>query len=278
MIAVLTHYGNSVKAANETAATRDFWWQVSWRAPVIRDGATLIASYPNGSLSEDYFIWGPANFIYHPQEQLITPLVIKLPAAVLDGNAVLDITTRGGAETPLRRGNYLERDFGNVLVMVQSSENGCVRILDGSSPELSANDSEKMSLIAPFSRLENIKTEGEFQTPPAVVFGQEPEHGWCFYYQRADLARQQGEWQKIPLLLKEALDGGYYPEDGVEWMPFLQAYTMLGDVDHVRSTAKLISIDKFVRVRACGVMTDFMKKHSVMEEAEMTIEKIICNK
>ena len=275
-IAVLTHYGNSTRVMNETAATREFWWQVAWRAPQMKPGVTLIASYPDSALSEDYFVWGPANFIYYPEKQAGNPILIKLPASVLTSDAVLNITTNGGSELPLRRGNYLERDFGNVLVMIQTSPNGCVRFINGESPELSPYDEQRLFLVAPYSHLDNVIPDVEFHSPPVVVFGEEPAHGWCYYYQKADLARQRGEWEQIPGLLREALDNGYYPEDGLEWMPFLQASAVLGDVEQVRSTAKLIATDKFLRIQACKSMTDLMQKESMTEDVQVVIVKNIC--
>jgi len=275
-VAVLTHYGNAARAVNETLATRNFWWQVAWRAPQIKPGVTLIASYPGSPLSEDYFVWGPANLIYYPEKQAANPVEIKLPAAVLTDDAVLNIATNGGVETPLRRGNYLERDFGNVLVMIQSQPNGCVRIINGDVPELSPADQHRLLLIAPHSRLENVETEGEFKTPPAVAFGAEPAHGWCYFYQKADLARQRGEWDKIPVLLKQALNDGQYPEDGLEWMPFLQASAVVNDVDKVRSTVKLVTTDKFLRLQVCEIMTDFEQKETLSDEVKAVIEHGIC--
>ncbi len=276
MLAVYTHYGNSVRAVNETNATRDFWWQAAWRAPQIMEGTTLIASYPGSPLSEDYFIWGPANWIYYAEMQDTIPLVVKLPSAILTDDVVLQIISNGGTETPLRRGNTLERDFGNVLVMIQTSPAGCVRFMNGDVPELSPYDQQRLLLVAPYSRLENVLTEGELQTPPAIMFGPEPEHGWCYFYQKADLARQRGEWEQIPDLLKQALDQGHYPEDGLEWMPFLQASAVLGEVDQVRNTAKLVATDKFLRVQVCGIMTEFMQGETLNEEVKSVIEKNIC--
>jgi len=275
-VAVLTHYGNAARAVNETQATRNFWWQVSWRTPQIQPGVTLIASYPGSPLSEDYFIWGPANLIYYPEKQDTDPVEVKLPASVLTDDAVLNIITNDGVETPLRRGNYLERDYGNVLVMIQSRSNGCVRLINGEVPELSPADQHRLLLIAPFSRLENVDTQGSFKTPPVTAFGEEPEHGWCFYYQKADLARQRGEWEQIPALLKQALDEGHYPEDALEWMPFLQASAVLNDVDRVRSTVKLVTADKFLRLQVCGIMTDFMEKETLSDEVRTIIEHGIC--
>lgn len=274
--AILTHYGNTIRFVTETEATRNFWWQVSWRAPNIQEGVTLIASYPGSPLAEDYFIWGPANLIYHPEQQENNPVRVKLPAGVLTAEAIQQITSQGELETPLRRGNYLERDFGNVLVMIQSKPNGCVRFINGQAPELSSVDEERLILIAPHSRLEAIQTEGEAPTPLRDAFGKEPEHGWCYTYQKADLARQRGDWKVIPQLLQTAMEKGYYPDDGVEWMPFLQAFAVLGENDSLRSTLKIISADKTLRVQACQVMTEFAGQQSLSNEVLETIEKNLC--
>ncbi|CAG0963069.1 hypothetical protein ANAEL_00744 [Anaerolineales bacterium] len=275
-IAVMTHYGNTIRSVYETKATRNFWQQVAWRAPNIEDGVTLIASYPNSPLAEDYFIWGPANFIYRPEKQSNNPVVVRLPAAVLTGDVVNQIAAGSGVETPLRRGNYLERDFGNVLVMIQTREDGCVRIIDGDAPELSPSDADRLKLIAPRSRLDAVITDGESPTPPVNIFGKEPEHGWCYFYQKADLARQRGEWEEIPVLLNQALDGGYYPNDSLEWMPFLQAAAIQDDVKQVREMTKIVTADKILGIQVCNLMTDFAQEQTLSDEMKSVIEQGIC--
>lgn len=275
-ISVLTHHGNAVRVADETGATRNFWWQVAWRAPMIEEGVTLIVSYPGSPLSEDYFIWGPANFIYYPERQFASPLEVKLPASVLNSDTVNKIISNGSVESPLRRGNYLERDFGNVLVMIQSRSDSCVRFMDGDAPELSPVDAERLVLVASYSRLDAVITEGEFPIPPSEVFGQETEHDWCYYYQKADLARQRSEWDNVTDLLDEALEKGYYPNDGLEWMPFFQAYAVQGDVEKMNETTKLIVSDKFLRLQVCNSMTKFSEKETLSTDVENFIQKRIC--
>ncbi|MCQ3936407.1 MAG: hypothetical protein DPW18_05095 [Chloroflexi bacterium] len=275
-IAVLTHYGNTIRYADETRATRNFWWQVAWRAPHIKEGVTLLALYPNSPLAEDYFIWGPANFIYYPEKQSGSPVVIKLPAAVLDGNTVTQVTTNGGVETPLRRGNYLERDFGNVLVMVQSSPNSCVRFINGDAPELNSFDDGRIVMVAPYSKLDSVVTEGGAPDVPERVFGKEPERGWCYYYQQADLARQRGDWDAIPILLDEALEKGYYPNDPIEWIPFMQAYAVQGNVEEIRGMTKLIVLDKYLRLQVCNSMKYLAGNETLSTEVNDFITKKIC--
>ncbi len=275
-VAVLTHYGNTIRYVDETQATRNFWWQVAWRAPQIEEGVTLLAMYPNSPLSEDYFIWGPANLIYYPEKQSNNPVVVKLPAAVLDGNTVTQVTTNGGVETPLRRGNYLERDFGNVLVMVQSNPNSCVRFINGASPELNAFDDGRVMMVAPYSKLDEVATDGEMPSVPEHVFGSEPERGWCFYYQQADLARQRGEWDAVTTLLDEALNKGYYPNDPLEWIPFMQAYAVQGNVEEIREMTKLIVLDKYLRLQVCNNMKYLAENETLSSEVNEFITKKIC--
>lgn len=59
-------------------------------------------------------------------------------------------------------------------------------------------------------------------------------------------------------------------------MPFLQASAVLNDVDHVRSTVKLVTTEKFLRLQVCEVMTDFMQKETLSDEVKAIIEHDIC--
>lgn len=275
-VSVLTHHGNAVRVADETEATRNFWWQAAWRAPKIEEGVTLIALYPGGSLSEDYFIWGPANFIYYPEKQDANPLTIKLPAAVLNGETAMQIATDSGVETPLRRGNYLERDFGNVLVITQSSSDSCVRFINGASPELNSFDDGRIVMVAPYSRLDAVTTEGEVPNVPVEIFGAEPERGWCYYYQQADLARQRGDWDVVTTLLDEALKKGYYPNDPLEWIPFMQGYAAQGNVEEMRKMMKLVALDKYLRLQVCNSMKYLAGNETLSDEVNEFITKKIC--
>jgi hypothetical protein len=59
-------------------------------------------------------------------------------------------------------------------------------------------------------------------------------------------------------------------------MPFLQASAVLNDVDQVRSTVKLVTTDKFLRLQVCAAMTDLMKKETLSDEVKAIIERNIC--
>ena len=66
-MAVSTHAANASQSANEAQAVRDFWWQMTWRAPLLKPGTTLLTQIPEVPNLVDYAVWGPANLIYYPQ-------------------------------------------------------------------------------------------------------------------------------------------------------------------------------------------------------------------
>lgn len=275
-VSMMTHHANSVKAASDTEVIRNFWWQVVWRAPGIEEGTTLVAEYPGVGIQEDYFVWGPANMIYYPGEQRRSPIEIKLPAAVLTRDTVQSIMIGKGTESQERRGNIVTRDYGNILYMVQASPTSCVRLMDGKAPDLSSQDDYRVLTVALHSRIDNVAMDGAPPAPPDLVFGAEPPHGWCYYYQKASLARQQGSWEDIVALYKEALQQGHYPNDGVEWLPFLQAYAALGDMDKLREFKPIILADPFLAMQTCRVLTTMNETHPFDPDIQMYIQISFC--
>jgi hypothetical protein len=276
-ISSFTHYANAAHAVEVTENTRDFWWQVVWRAPNIKPGTTLVGNYPVGAIPEDYFLWGPANFIYYPEDQGQIPIKLTLPAAVLTDEVVLQILVGKGEETPLRRGNELTRNFGNILVMTQAGENSCVRLIDGRSPDLSIGDPQRILLIASRSDLDNVTTGEGQSVPPASIFGKEPEHDWCFYYQKADLARQRGDWKEVAQLGAEADKLGLHPNDQIELMPFLQAYAFLDNQKQVKGISTRINTQLFYKEQACQHLTAMADRgYPLSSEMQSSVDELFC--
>lgn len=255
VVSVLTHHANAVKAAQQTAATNNFWWQVSWRVPQFEKNATLIASYPGVPLEEDYFVWGPANLIYYPDErQNEKNIQPALFAAVLNRDTVEKVLARERQEYRKRKTIVTYANYRNILVLTQPGVNSCVRVIDGNAPEFSNGEWDFILQVGPYSELEHALANETPHPPPTIVFGPEPEHGWCYYYQKADLARQRGEWDEVREIGEQAFGRGFEPKDLVEWMPFLQAYAIGGDVDRLIELAPRIGTQPHIAEQACRIL------------------------
>jgi hypothetical protein len=80
-----------------------------------------------------------------------------------------------------------------------------------------------------FSNTDLIVRSSNFTAAlPTSIFGSEPQHDWCYYYQKADLARQFKDWHQIGELGDEARAKGLSPADKSEWLLFITAYERIG--------------------------------------------------
>jgi hypothetical protein len=249
--AMLTHHANSVKHAQEAATLRMFWWQVSWRVPQFEPRTTLIGSYPSAAAEEDYFIWGPANLIYYPERQNLENIQPVLFASVLNKGTVAKVLTRERQKYDIRKNIVTYPNHRNILILTQPTSSSCVHIINGLQPEFSQRELDSIRVIGAYSEIEHVLVDEAPHTPPDLIFGPEPTHDWCYYYEKADLARQRGDWEEVLRLGDEAFGKGYAPGDNIEWMPFLQAYAVAGDVDRLTAMASVIIVEPYISQQIC---------------------------
>ncbi len=248
---MLTHYANAIFFAQRTAVARDFWWQVAWRIPQLAPRTTLVGTYPIEAIEEDYFIWGPANLIYYPDQQAENGIQPTIFAAVLNQDTVKKILARERQEFDNRKNIITYKNYRNVLILSQPTLNSCMHVINGAGPEYSDQEWELVRSIGSFSEMEHLLTSGPSPTPPASIFGSEPAHDWCYYYQKADLARQRADWDTVQKLAREAADKNLKPQDLIEWMPFIQAYAMSGRTQELNDTLDQIQSNEYVLKQAC---------------------------
>jgi hypothetical protein len=249
-IAAITHNANSLSYVNYTKILNSFWWQVSWRIPQIEGGTVLAANYAGQGAQEDYFVWGPANLIYYPDLAFTEGNILALSALTFNHSDVYAVLA-GEKILQERRATLSLKDSANLLVLSMPTPYSCVHVLDGQHPELSEQEHLAISLLAPSSRPERILLAVTPHTPPELVFGAEPSKGWCYYYQKADLARQRGDWVEVGRLGDEVLKNNLRPSEWVEWMPFVYAYAALQREAEFERGAFVIRDNPFLREQAC---------------------------
>jgi hypothetical protein len=128
-------------------------------------------------------------------------------------------------ELPIEQ-NYLAKTFhGNTsqLVVIDYSPPGCMRVLD---PQIDSANRLLVPLLREAAWLSNTEMihQERAVTLPASLFAPEPVHGWCYYFEKADLARQFGDWQKVAELGEIAFQLEDHPNNPVERFVFIEAY------------------------------------------------------
>jgi hypothetical protein len=250
---VATQSLNIQKWADYWDVQREFWWQLTWRAPEIRDNTLVMAYLPEGYVfQQDYEIWGPVNLIYRP-----FPLSVpRIQSEVLNQGTVLDIL-EGRYTDPYVRDIFLPRDFQKLLLISQPTTSSCIHVIDGAMPAYSANERLIVEKVGGFSKVDFIDTAGAAPAPPTAIFGREPEHGWCYYYQQASLARQSGDWVRIGELYEAAVSSGLEPADTSEYFVFIEGLTNLGRTGEAKKIAKnSIKENDAVRYSLCKSLDD----------------------
>jgi len=244
---VLTQFLSATYYRDFWKVEREAWWQLSWRAPEIEDGTTLVVALPGGyGLAEEYEVWGPVNLIYQPVGAL------RLPGQIMFDQIWVDLLLRSQEQRLVRDTFTIQRDYGKVIILSQSSPKTCLHVLDGKRFDQAVNEARTdVRFIAQYSNVDLIDTSAPQVIPPADVFGEEPSHNWCYYYQKMDLARQMNDWQLVVDLAHKAKSHETAPSDVSEWMPVLEAYVYLNDVEHAKQIAQLIRDDKYSHTKMC---------------------------
>ncbi|MHB8856431.1 MAG: hypothetical protein ACYC6K_07415 [Bellilinea sp.] len=116
---------------------------------------------------------------------------------------------------------------------------GCLIVLDDAylgDPPINATNLNILQL----SNLDQIDLDAIPIAPDPLIFGKEPEHDWCYFFQKADLARQKQEWIEISTLMDEAFASGLDARYSLEYLPLLEAQYHLQDWDGYLETSQKI--------------------------------------
>jgi hypothetical protein len=246
-LCVITHYQNAVYFRNFWEFQRQLWWQLSWRAPGLEKDTLLIPVLPeNYLLAESYEAWGPANIIYGAPED-----PQRVAGEALNDQTLLFVQTRQNFTRTVRRVE-VPLDFKNSLVVSLAAPGSCVKVIDGRWLELGDTEDTRVRLAAPYSRTDLIETGAGQHAPPVEIFGPEPAHGWCYYFQKASLARQEQDWQEVVRLGEEVLAGRLSPQNSLEWLPFYQGYAYASILDRANQIAWLIRDDRLALEVFCS--------------------------
>ena len=213
---------------------RAFFWQMSWRAPALEPGTTILSNDLPVTLFSDNSLSGPLNWIYSPPGKM-EHILYFASVRTQEGRALGAGLQPGFAFEQ----NYLATTFsGNTsqVVVVIFEPPGCFRVLD---PEIDPLNKLLPPLLRDAAVLSNpamILAENPVKLPE--FYNPEIAHGWCFTFAKAELARQNGDWQTVADLQKQAAALGDRPNDPVENFVYIEGYAHTGQWQEARKLTK----------------------------------------
>ncbi len=208
---------------------RNFYWQIYWRMPALKPGTAVLGAQMPLNYSSVYAIGLALNLIYAPtraQTAQLTNWFIDGPR--YHGSSRLPDYEENLPIKYVMRSLVFQGNTSQAVVVDFDSSKGCVYALMPDD-DLRPGTSDDQARLYQISHLDQIETDpAKAASMPAAIFGAEPPHTWCYYYEKADLARQMGDWQAVADLDQAAGEAGYSTRRGVELVPFIEAYAHLG--------------------------------------------------
>jgi len=269
-LSVSTHYLNGRAWAQFWEAERELWWQVSWRAPQLEPGTTLLVQMPGEGFYEDYEVWGPANLIYYPDST-----EVQVGAEVFTEDTAEKVRVGASEIRSMRKLIDYPRDYERVLVLARPTQASCVHVLDGARLELPASPGSLARVAGRFSHIEQIDVDSTQALVIPAIFGPEPEADWCHAYQQALLARQRADWIEVVRLADRIEAEGLKPGDLSEWLPFIEGYVLAGREIEARELATRLRSDNRVRHSLCDEISGVPPQGVSLERYE-AVTRLLC--
>jgi len=207
---------------------KSLFWQMTWRAPGLQPGTMVLLNEGALDFYADNSLSAALNWIYAPDLKYSEPIPYLL---------AYPTNRLGGTLPALEPGydvsyDYLTGRFTGSTSQVVSFfylPPGCLRVLD---PVIDADnhfipDRYLLREAAALSSPQWIEPQGRSLMPAA--YGPEPGRGWCWYFEKADLARQAGDWEQVAVLGDEAFALDDHPNDPAERFVFIEGYAHTGN-------------------------------------------------
>ncbi len=208
----------------EWAEQSDYYWQLYWRAPAVQPRTAFLSrEQPSISVPESDASFA-LNVLYHFQTK-----GNLLPYWFFTDEPFMNSTLKPGIRlSHIVRDLYFEGNTSASIAYVHQTKTSCLRMLDTVYADDPLFTNEQGNLI-PASNLSRIVPDQKSAPPDPNIFGPEPPHDWCYYFEKADLARQQKDWKMVLTLDQQAQQNKLAPQYGAEYLPFIEAYAQTGN-------------------------------------------------
>lgn len=134
---------------------------------------------------------------------------------------------------PIQGSNVSAKFYGSTLQVLaaQFDFGRCFRLLE---PDLDPYDEtlpEHLRKAAQISRPDWVLVNRPPSQPEPRLFGALPTNQWCYYFERADLARQSKDWREAARLWDAAQTAGLQPLDEMEKLVFIESFSHIEEWD-----------------------------------------------
>ncbi len=233
------HFLNTISYIKDWELFNSFFWQLKWRAPMIKQGTTILSDNFPLKYYSDNSLTAPLNWIYDSSNHSKDLNYMFYFLEVRLGRRLPALEKGLTINQPFRSFSFTGSTSDMLILFFNPP--ACMHIIDNEIDFLYPKIPLTLKKAIPLSKPEVILPEAEITLPS--VFIKEPRHDWCYYYQRAELARQNKDWEEIKYLDQAAKEFNEKPEETIELSPFIEAYANLSEWQTAIQYSKFIHQD-----------------------------------
>ena len=257
------------------AKQQEIYWQLAWRIPAMKPDTALLTDQLPIDYETDLSFTAPINWMYAPDYE-----GNDLPYALVYTEKRLGTATLPSLEPNVEINLGLRRvtfhGSTSQAIVIHMPKNGCLRVLDPArGDEITyARQSRFLVNAIPLSDPSRIITD--VNQMAKLSFLREPEHTWCYYYARAELAYQNGAWNQVIDHIHEATSLGYEPEDPFEWLTYIEAQAVIGNInDADKISTEVFAQDKRIRQGLCQVWKRVQTQTPARSETAARVTQVL---
>ena len=225
----------------------------------------------------DYSLTVPLNWMYAPQQKDIhLPYLMYFIKSRLGTEGLQALHPNLPVNKELRSFSFSGSTSQTVLFYY--SPPGCLRILDPMRPEEWINMPVALTEASSLARPELVRTQSnDAVRPPKNYFNPEPAHQWCYYFEKADLARQARDWAQVASLGEKALILPVQAQDAGEFFVFIEGYARAGKLAQSNQITQTV-LDKNppLKPNLCALWRRLADSPDLQPAAGQTLTRLSC--
>lgn len=280
-LSVTTHLMNGYFNMLSWNEQKNIWWQLYWRASKIQNNTVLILDFPsltnNDLFSDiankfewnrfywvDYQIYGPGNLFFNftnSSSDSFTGDYLE------DEGVIKKIRNKTVEETNAYYYPYIKdfqnnRNYNNAVIISTPNDRSCLWVLDENRRELPNNSNAFIKSSIQDTNINKLIQTNAPTNIPTQIFGFEPYHDWCYYFEKASLARQFSNWETILQLFSEVKGKNMKPKDINEWLPFIEGLLISKNYIKAEELIKIESNNNssIFRTNICNMFSRLQKE------------------
>ena len=213
------HFLNTQTYIQEWDRVNDFFWQLSNRAPSLKKGTTILTKDFPLTYYSDNSLTAPLNWLYDERNNSTELNYMFYFLDVRLGRRLPALQSNLTIKQPYR--SFLFTGSTSDILVLYYSPPSCLHLID---PEIDTYDNRFSKQFKQSFKLSNNNLISMEKSEMPNIFKPPESLTWCYFFQMAELARQNQDWQSILQIADDVFSNDIVPFNSVEYFPFIEAY------------------------------------------------------